>query len=127
MVRSNASPRRWLDRDHATHSARWSLLRRRHKPLPPYRSIPPNFPNRERVWKVDENEEESAWPEPGNSAIVCPMGEILGGPSRHEETILYAELDLAKVHAARRMFNPVGHYHRPDLFGSLSILAPVPQ
>jgi nitrilase len=78
--------------------------------------IPPDFPNREHVWRVDEDAEEKAWPEPGNSVIVGPMGEILAGPSRHEETTLYAELDLAAVHAARRMFDPVGHYHRPDVF-----------
>jgi hypothetical protein len=33
--------------------------------------------------------------EAGNSVIVGPNEEILAGPSRHEETILYAELDLA--------------------------------
>lgn len=43
-------------------------------------------------------------------------GEILAGPSRHEETVLFAELDLAKVLSARRLFDPVGHYHRPDVF-----------
>jgi predicted amidohydrolase len=78
--------------------------------------IPPDFPNRDRVWRIDENDEEKDWPEAGNSVIVGPNGEILAGPSRHEETILYAELDLAAVHSARRMFDPVGHYHRPDVF-----------
>jgi len=78
--------------------------------------IPPNFPNRDRVWKTDEDEEEKDWVEPGNSVIVGPNGEILAGPSRHEETILYAEVDLAAVHSARRLFDPVGHYHRPDVF-----------
>ncbi|HYI54117.1 MAG TPA: nitrilase, partial [Microlunatus sp.] len=37
-------------------------------------------------------------------------------PARHEETILYAEVDLAAVRAARRYFDPVGHYNRPDIF-----------
>jgi nitrilase len=78
--------------------------------------IPPDFPNRDRVWNMDENDEDKDWPEAGNSVIVDPNGEILAGPSRNEETILYAELDLAAVHSARRMFDPVGHYHRPDVF-----------
>jgi nitrilase len=35
---------------------------------------------------------------------------------RHEEGILTAELDISRVHALRRLFDPVGHYHRPDVF-----------
>ena len=41
---------------------------------------------------------------------------ILAGPARCEETILYADIDVAAVRAARRYFDPVGHYHRPDVF-----------
>ena len=78
--------------------------------------VPTDFPHRDRLWVVDEEREETKWLEPGNSVIVSPMGDVLAGPSRHEETILYAELDLAQVRAARRMFDPVGHYHRPDVF-----------
>jgi nitrilase len=78
--------------------------------------VPRDFPSRERLWVIDEEDEETKWLEPGNSVIVSPMGQVLAGPCRHEETILYAELDLAKVRAARRMFDPVGHYHRPDIF-----------
>ena len=48
--------------------------------------------------------------------IVGANGEILAGPARHAETVLVAELDLIKVLSARRMFDPVGHYHRPDVF-----------
>jgi hypothetical protein len=29
---------------------------------------------------------------------------------------LYADVDLAAVRAARRLFDPVGHYNRPDVF-----------
>jgi nitrilase len=56
------------------------------------------------------------WVEPGNSVIISPTGDILAGPTRHEETILTADIDLAAVRAARRYFDPVGHYHRPDIF-----------
>ena len=48
--------------------------------------------------------------------IIDPTGKVLAGPARHEETILYADVDLAAVRAARRLFDPVGHYNRPDVF-----------
>jgi nitrilase len=75
--------------------------------------IPADFPDRDKVWSVEQHGE---WVEQGNSVIVDPSGEILAGPARHEETILYADLDPAKVRAERRAFDPVGHYHRPDIF-----------
>jgi len=76
--------------------------------------IPADFPHRDRVWSTDRV--EGQWVEPGNSVIVDPTGTILAGPARHQETILYADLDPAAVRAARRYFDPVGHYHRPDIF-----------
>jgi nitrilase len=76
--------------------------------------IPADFPDRDRVWRIGEEEPE--WVEPGNTVICDPNGGIVAGPLRHEENILTAEVELAEVHAARRMFDPVGHYHRPDVF-----------
>lgn len=75
--------------------------------------IPADFPHRDRVWPTLES---GTWVEHGNSVIVDPTGTIMAGPARHEETILYAEVDLAAVRAARRLFDPVGHYNRPDVF-----------
>ena len=86
--------------------------------------IPADFPDRDRVWRIDPDDPE--WMEPGNSVIVGPNGEILAGPSRHEQTVLVAELDLAKVLSARRLFDPVGHYHRPDVFRLAVDTAPHP-
>ena len=49
--------------------------------------------------------------------MICnPNGEIVAGPLRHEEGILTAEVDLDAVRSGRRMFDPVGHYNRPDVF-----------
>ena len=52
----------------------------------------------------------------GHSAIVEPGGRLLAGPVTDREEILYAEVDPAVVLAARREFDPVGHYARPDVF-----------
>jgi nitrilase len=75
--------------------------------------IPADFPHRDRVWRPGEDGE---WLERGNTVIVDPTGKVLAGPVRQEQTILYATVDLATVRAARRYFDPVGHYHRPDIF-----------
>ncbi|MET0524291.1 MAG: nitrilase-related carbon-nitrogen hydrolase, partial [Nocardioides sp.] len=76
--------------------------------------IPADFPDRDRVWK--SGPEDPEWVEPGNSVIVGPNGEILAGPAREAEIVLTAELDISTVRSARRLFDPVGHYHRPDVF-----------
>ena len=86
--------------------------------------IPADFPDREKVWRADPDDPE--WVEPGNTVIVGPKGEILAGPARHEETVLVAELDLTAVQSARRLFDPVGHYHRPDVFRLAVDTAPRP-
>lgn len=52
----------------------------------------------------------------GGTVIVDPYGDVLAGPLYGEEGILVAEVDLDVVHAARRAFDPVGHYARPDVF-----------
>jgi nitrilase len=86
--------------------------------------LPADFPHRDKVWQVADG--DGGWVEPGNSVIVSPTGKILAGPARHEETILSAEIDLDAVHAARRYFDPVGHYHRPDIFQLVADTRPRP-
>jgi len=51
----------------------------------------------------------------GGSAILAPDGTYLAGPLYDEEGILYAELDPSRLLAERQRFDPVGHYHRPDV------------
>lgn len=51
----------------------------------------------------------------GGSAILAPDGAYLAGPLYDEEGILYAELDPSRLLAERQRFDPVGHYHRPDV------------
>ena len=56
------------------------------------------------------------WVNEGNSAIIAPSGKLLAGPLEAEEGILYADIDLQDVIKAKRMFDVVGHYSRPDVF-----------
>jgi len=56
------------------------------------------------------------WINTGNSCIIAPNGKILAGPLEAEEGILYADIDLSQIVAAKRMFDVVGHYSRPDVF-----------
>ena len=59
----------------------------------------------------------------GGSAILGPDGAYLAGPLYDEEGILYAELDPSRLLEERQRFDPVGHYHRPDVL-SLEIRNP---
>lgn len=59
----------------------------------------------------------------GGSAILGPDGSYLAGPHYDSETILYAELDPARLDAERQRFDPAGHYHRPDVL-SLRVRSP---
>jgi nitrilase len=57
------------------------------------------------------------WINVGNSCIIAPNGQYLAGPLEAEEGILYADIDFQQIIAAKRMFDVVGHYSRPDVFG----------
>lgn len=56
------------------------------------------------------------WVNVGNSSIICPNGKIIAGPLEAEEGILYADINLTQIIKAKRMFDVVGHYSRPDVF-----------
>ena len=45
-----------------------------------------------------------------------PNGKIIAGPLEAEEGILYADINLQDIIKAKRMFDVVGHYARPDVF-----------
>ena len=55
------------------------------------------------------------WMSRGNTTIVAPGGEVLAGPLVGESGTVTADLDLDRITAGRRMFDPVGHYARPDV------------
>jgi nitrilase len=51
----------------------------------------------------------------GNTSIVAPGGEVIAGPLVGEAGVVTAQLDLSRIAAGRRMFDPTGHYSRPDV------------
>ena len=51
----------------------------------------------------------------GNTTIVAPGGGVIAGPLVGEEGTLSADLDLSRIAAGRRRFDPLGHYSRPDV------------
>ena len=68
--------------------------------------LPPDLPLADRpIWDAN-----------GGSAIIAPGGEYLAGPELDKETILLAEIDLARTIEAKRWVDSVGHYSRPDVF-----------
>jgi nitrilase len=60
---------------------------------------------------------DAGWLIRGGSAIVTPGGDCdyLAGPAYDQETILYADLNLATVVEAKHSFDVAGHYARPDI------------
>ncbi|MBT6453936.1 MAG: carbon-nitrogen hydrolase family protein [Gammaproteobacteria bacterium] len=73
--------------------------------------IPDDFPEKDKLYPDAEE-----WVNPGDSVVIAPGGEIIAGPLRKEEGILYCEIDPAKVGIARRALDVAGHYSRPDIF-----------
>jgi nitrilase len=78
--------------------------------------IPHDLPDRNRI-APEPRPENGDWIEPGNSVICSPSGDLVAGPLRLEEGILTATIDLRQVAEMRRLFDPTGHYNRPDVFG----------
>ena len=83
-------------------------------PAAKFSDVPDSVPERERLWRGVEPHGD--WMLDGYSVIVDPAGTVLAGPLVREEGILHAELDLDAARARRRLFDPVGHYNRPDVF-----------
>ena len=72
--------------------------------------IPPDLPPH----KPDEPFE--GWLEPGNGIICGPLGDTIAGPMREEKGFLTSQIDLGQIREARRTFDVVGHYSRPDIY-----------
>jgi nitrilase len=88
--------------------------------------IPPDFPHRDQLIPDQYRDETGDWIEEGNTVIVGPNGAVLAGPVRQREEILVTDLDLGEVKSGRRAMDPVGHYHRPDIFRLYVDVSPRP-
>lgn len=73
--------------------------------------IPEDFPGKDELYP-DADE----WVNPGDSVVIAPGGEIVAGPLREEEGILYCQIELEKAGIAKRAMDVAGHYSRPDIF-----------
>ena len=62
----------------------------------------------------------------GGSCSISPLGEILAGPARDGEEILFADIDLAEIARVKFDFDVAGHYARPDVFRLIVDEAPKP-
>ena len=74
-------------------------------------NVPRTLPGADELYGGDDD-----WLSRGNSAIVGPNGRVLAGPLLEQSGTLTATLDLDAITLARREFDPVGHYARPDVF-----------
>lgn len=76
--------------------------------------VPVDIPGRDAIYG-DRDDVLSA----GNTTIVDPFGRVLAGPLVGSEGIVYADLDLDLIPKARQQFDPVGHYSRSDVLGTV--------
>lgn len=60
--------------------------------------------------------EGKEWISTGESCIINPNGKIIVGPLNSKEGILYTDINLEEIIVAKRRFDAVGHYARPDVF-----------
>jgi len=83
------------------------------------RDIPRSLPGAGELYPADDDD----WLSRGNTMIVAPDGAVIAGPLTGRPGTLTASFDLGDLIAARRAFDPVGHYARPDVF-TLSVHQP---
>ncbi len=76
------------------------------------RDIPRSLPGADDLYPGGDDD----WLARGNTMIVGPDGTVLAGPLTGEPGTLTASVDLSTLVAARREFDPIGHYARPDVF-----------
>ncbi|SHL03094.1 nitrilase [Roseovarius marisflavi] len=59
---------------------------------------------------------DDGWVAGGNGIICDPMGDVIAGPMPQKKGFLTADIDVGQVREARRAFDVMGHYSRPDIF-----------
>ncbi len=72
--------------------------------------VPRDLPGADDIYGGDED-----FMSRGNTTVVAPGGGILSGPLVGEAGTVGVALDLDRIAAGRRAFDPTGHYARPDV------------
>ena len=72
--------------------------------------VPRDLPGADDIYGGDDD-----WMSKGNTTIVAPGGGVLEGPLVGRAGVVTADLELDRIAAGRRMFDPSGHYARPDV------------
>ncbi len=72
------------------------------------RDLPDDVPGKAELY-------DDEWLARGLSTIVAPGGRVLAGPLEEKEGLVTATIDLDKVAEGRGVFDPTGHYSRPDV------------
>ncbi|MFN3215838.1 MAG: carbon-nitrogen hydrolase family protein [Acidimicrobiales bacterium] len=72
--------------------------------------VPRDLPGADEIYGGDDDHMSR-----GNTTIVAPGGAILAGPLIGAAGSVDATLDLDRIAAGRRAFDPTGHYARPDV------------
>ncbi len=72
--------------------------------------VPRDLPGADEIYGGADD-----WMSKGNTTIVAPGGAILEGPLVGTAGVVTADLDLDLIAAGRRLFDPSGHYARPDV------------
>jgi nitrilase len=73
--------------------------------------IPAELPHRDVLFPDAEE-----WVNDGDAVVYKPFGDAVAGPMHREKGLLWADIDVGAVAAARRSFDAAGHYARPDVF-----------
>ncbi len=60
--------------------------------------------------------DEDEWINPGDSCIISPGGREIARPLNKQIGIIYGDIDITRIAAAKRTLDISGHYSRPDLF-----------
>jgi nitrilase len=74
------------------------------------RDVPRDLPGADEIYGGEDD-----WMSKGNTTIVAPGGAILEGPLIGSPGVVSASLELDRIAAGRRSFDPSGHYSRPDI------------
>jgi nitrilase len=72
------------------------------------RDLPEDVPGKAELYAEE-------WLARGLSTIVAPGGRILAGPLEEKEGLVTATIDVSRCAEGRGMFDPTGHYSRPDV------------